>query len=74
VIPTLNEASNIKHVLSNLPDFIDEIVVVDGNSTDGTIYEIKRLRSNARIIVEKPGGKSAAMKTGFMNATVILSL
>ncbi|MCD4844276.1 MAG: glycosyltransferase family 2 protein [Methanosarcinales archaeon] len=69
VIPTLNEASNIKHVFSNLPDFIDEIVVVDGNSTDGTIDEIRKLRSDVRIIVEEPGGKGAAMKTGFLRAT-----
>jgi len=30
IIPTLNEVLNIKEVFSNIPDYIDEIVVVDG--------------------------------------------
>jgi len=37
VVPTLNEVLNIKDVFSNIPGFVDEIVVVDGNSNDGTI-------------------------------------
>jgi len=69
VIPTLNEVSNIQYVFSNLPDFIDEIVVVDGQSKDGTIDEIRRIRSDARIIVDEPKGKGAALKTGFNNVT-----
>lgn len=69
VIPTLNEAPNIKDVFSNIPAFVDEIVVVDGNSTDGTREEIIKFRSDAKIIVEKPRGKGAAMKTGFESAS-----
>ena len=69
VIPTLNEESNIKEVFPYIPDFIDEIVVVDGNSTDKTRDEILKFRKNAKIIVEKPMGKGAAVKTGFENAT-----
>lgn len=69
VIPTLNEASNIKEVFPNIPEFVDELVVVDGNSTDGTRDEIIKFRNDAKIIVEKPYGKGAAMKTGFEKAT-----
>ncbi|MCX9011267.1 MAG: glycosyltransferase family 2 protein [Candidatus Methanoperedens sp.] len=69
VIPTLNEESNIKEVLPHIPDFIDEIVVVDGNSKDRTLEEILKFRKDAKIIIEKPEGKGAAMKTGFENAT-----
>jgi glycosyltransferase involved in cell wall biosynthesis len=69
VVPTLNECPNIKHVFSNIPEFIDEIVVVDGNSTDGTRDEIKKYRTDAKIIIEKRHGKGQALKTGFENAS-----
>ncbi len=69
VIPTMNESENIKEVFPNIPDFVDEIVVVDGNSTDGTREEIKKYRNDTNIIIEKPSGKGAAMKTGFEKAT-----
>ncbi|MEM7274880.1 MAG: glycosyltransferase, partial [Actinomycetota bacterium] len=36
VIPTLNEARNLPHVLPDIPDWVTEIVLVDGGSTDGT--------------------------------------
>ncbi len=69
IIPTLNEVLNIKEFFPNIPDYIDEIVVVDGNSTDGTIEEIRKFREDTKIIIEKPSGKGAAIKTGFKNAT-----
>ena len=69
VIPTLNESENIKEVFPNIPNFVDEIVVVDGNSMDGTREEIMKFRTDAKIIIEKPSGKGAAMKTGFEKAT-----
>lgn len=69
VVPTLNESQNIKHVFSNIPEFVDEIVVVDGNSTDGTRDEIKKYRNDAKIIIESRRGKGQALKTGFENAS-----
>ena len=69
VVPTLNEYPNIKHVFSNIPEFIDEIVVVDGNSTDGTRDEILKYRKDAKIIIEDRRGKGQALKTGFKNAS-----
>jgi len=35
IIPTLNEAENLPHVFSRLPDGLHEVIVVDGHSTDG---------------------------------------
>lgn len=69
VIPTLNEAENIKEVFPNIPEFVDEIVVVDGNSIDGTREEILKFRNDVQIVVKKPSGKGAAMKNGFEKAT-----
>jgi cellulose synthase/poly-beta-1,6-N-acetylglucosamine synthase-like glycosyltransferase len=36
VVPTLNEVDNIVLVLPRIPWWVDEIVLVDGGSTDGT--------------------------------------
>jgi hypothetical protein len=33
IIPTLNEAKNLAHVLPALPGMVDELVIVDGGST-----------------------------------------
>src|SRR5215212_10639544 len=36
IIPTLNEAENLKHVLPTIPNLVDELIIVDGASKDGT--------------------------------------
>ena len=36
VIPCLNEELGLRQVLTELPDFVDEVIVVDNNSTDRT--------------------------------------
>lgn len=70
VIPTMNEVQNIKHVFPYIPEFVDEIIVIDANSTDGTIEEILKFRKDAKIIREKaPAGKGRALQTGFEHAT-----
>jgi glycosyltransferase involved in cell wall biosynthesis len=48
VLATHNEAANIKRCLDSVSEFADEIVVVDGNSTDKTREIAKKL--DARVI------------------------
>jgi hypothetical protein len=52
VIPALNEADNLPHVLPHIPHWVHEVILVDGFSTDGTADVAKRLlpsiRSSAR--------------------------
>lgn len=69
MIPTLNEARNLAYVLNTVPDWVDEIIVVDGRSTDDTIRIAKVLRPDVRIIYESKPGKGAAMKAGFESAS-----
>ena len=69
VIPTINECENIKEVLPKLPSFIDEIIIVDGCSTDGTREEIKKYRNDSKIFIEMEKGKGAALRRGFKEAS-----
>lgn len=69
VIPTLNEAQNLPYVLPYIPTWVDEVVLVDGHSTDGTAEVAKQLLPGVRIIPQIGYGKGAALRTGFAAAT-----
>jgi glycosyltransferase involved in cell wall biosynthesis len=69
VIPALNEEANLVHVLPYIPDSVDEIILVDGDSTDRTVEVAKMLRPDIRIVHQIGRGKGAALRTGFMAAT-----
>jgi len=68
VIPTLNEADNLRWLLPRLTA-VDEVVIVDGQSKDGTVEIARLLRPDAVIIVEPPTGKGTAMRTGMAAST-----
>lgn len=68
VIPTLNEAGNIGHVLRQLSRF-DDIVIVDGMSQDETLQIARALRPDVRIVQRQPRGKGDALRAGFAAAT-----
>jgi len=61
VIPTLNEEENLGLVLQSLPKEINEIVVVDGNSTDKTVEVAKKL--GAKVLFDS-AGKGSALRKG----------
>lgn len=65
VIPTLNEAANLPHVLPRIPGWIDEVVLVDSQSTDGTVEVARRLRPDIVILRQERLGKGAALRAGF---------
>jgi dolichol-phosphate hexosyltransferase len=66
VIPCLNEEKGIVEVLSRMPSFVDEIIVVDNNSTDRTA-EMAR-NHGAHVIREEVRGYGRAYKTGLLQA------
>jgi hypothetical protein len=68
VIPALNEERNIAWVLERLPSCVDEVLVVDGRSTDRTIPVALEVRPDVRIVEEKAPGKGAALRAGFAAA------
>lgn len=69
IIPTLNEARNLPHLLPHLPKWLHEVIIVDGRSTDGTVEVAKALLPNVRIVMEPRKGKGAALRAGFESAT-----
>lgn len=69
VIPTLNEAKNLRHVLPQIPEWVTEVIIVDGRSTDDTIRVARELRPDVKIELETERGKGAALRRGFSAAT-----
>lgn len=69
VIPTLNEAQNLPHVLPQIPEWVSEVILVDGHSTDDTVEIAMQLRPDIRIVFQEGRGKGAALRSGFAAAT-----
>lgn len=69
IIPTLNEAENLSVLLPHLPEWLDEVIIVDGRSTDNTVDVAKELLPGAKIVMEKRKGKGVALRSGFEAAT-----
>ena len=69
VIPVLNEARNVASVLEQIADNVDEIILVDGNSTDVTVITARAYRPDVRIVPQQGTGKGSALRTGFQAAT-----
>jgi glycosyltransferase involved in cell wall biosynthesis len=69
VIPTKNEAANVPWVMRRIPEWIDEVIVVDGRSTDGTVDVARACKPDVVIVRELRPGKGAAIRAGFAAAT-----
>jgi glycosyltransferase involved in cell wall biosynthesis len=69
IVPALNEAENLPHVLPRIPGWVHEVLLVDGGSRDGTADMARRLRPTVRLIEQEGRGKGAALRSGFAAAT-----
>lgn len=69
IVPAKNEAKNLAWVLLRMPDLVDEVIVVDGQSTDGTATIARAARPGVKIVPDPGGGKGAALRAGFAAAT-----
>ncbi|MFE7230699.1 glycosyltransferase family 2 protein [Streptomyces sp. NPDC002405] len=69
VIPAMNEAENLPYVFKTLPDWIHEVVLVDGNSTDDTVEVARELWPKVKVVGQRGKGKGDALITGFEECT-----
>ena len=69
VIPTLNEAENLPYVLPRIPNWVHEVILVDGHSTDDTIEIAQKLRPDVKIEIQAGQGKGDALRQGFEAAS-----
>lgn len=77
IVPTRNERGNIEGAVRRTPEMGagTEIIFVDGNSTDGTVDEIKRQMTanpgrDIKLLLQGDGrGKGDAVRKGFAAAT-----
>jgi len=69
LICTLNEAENLPYVLPKIPLWVDEVLIVDGHSTDDTVKVVKELCPRAIIILQTGKGKGIALREGVNHAS-----
>src|SRR3954454_24347816 len=76
VIPTIDEARNLPYVLPRIPRWVHEVIIVDGESTDGTVEIARALWPDVAVISQPRRGTGAALQAGFRAATgeVIVTL
>ncbi|MFI0430379.1 glycosyltransferase family 2 protein [Mariniflexile sp. HMF6888] len=62
IIPAYNEADSITHVINDIPGIVNEIIVVNNNSTDKT--EENAIKAGATVLTEKKRGYGNACLKG----------
>ena len=66
VIPTFNEAKSIGRVLTDIPETVNEVLVVDSDSSDGTAAIAREM--GAKVLREPRRGYGRACLTGLAAA------
>jgi glycosyltransferase involved in cell wall biosynthesis len=69
LIPTLNEADNLPYILPLIPNWVDEVLIVDGYSTDNTVEVARKVMPEVRVVMQDGRGKGNALRKGFEVAT-----
>lgn len=69
VIPAKNEAENLPYVFKTLPNWVHEVVLVDGDSTDDTVAVARSLWPDVVVVRQRGKGKGNALIVGFEACT-----
>jgi glycosyltransferase involved in cell wall biosynthesis len=72
IVPARNEERNLGRFLDLLPEYIDEVVVVVGNSRDNTLHVAVNHVRPSIVLTQSSKGKGAALSLGFQNSTADL--
>lgn len=75
VVPALDAATNVYFVLRQLPD-ADEVILVDGGSSDGTPDAARQARPDVKVMLRPGVSRAAALAEGFEHASgdVVITL
>jgi len=69
VMCTLNEEKNLPYVLPKIPQWVDEVILVDGQSADNTVMVAQQLCPGIKVFLQQDKGKGNAMRFGIQQAT-----
>ncbi|WP_446219647.1 glycosyltransferase family 2 protein [Micromonospora sp. IBHARD004] len=69
VIPALNEEKNIAWVLERMPSIVDEVILVDGHSSDRTVEVARAIRPDIVVLTQHCRGKGDAARVAFAAAS-----
>ena len=68
IVPAMNEERNVEWVLERIPDVVDEVILVDGHSSDATVAVARAAYPGIVVVQQEGKGKGAALRTGFATA------
>jgi hypothetical protein len=69
IVPALNEEASIGWVIDGIPGWVDEVVLVDGLSIDGTELVVTDRRPDTVIVHQSARGKGPAVRAGLAAAS-----
>jgi glycosyltransferase involved in cell wall biosynthesis len=69
IVPAVNEEGNLPFVLPKIGEWVDEVILVDGRSTDKTLAVARELLPELRIVHQAGKGKGDGLRAGFAAAT-----
>ena len=70
VVPAFNEERHIAHVITNMPDFVDHVIVIDDKSTDETVRVVSE-QGDPRVVLichASNQGLGSALVSGYRRA------
>ncbi len=68
IVPARNEEENVLLVLPSIASYADEVLLVDGHSTDRTVELARSLEPKVRILHQQDSGKGNAIRLGLRSA------
>lgn len=69
LICALNEEANLPRVLPRIPSWVDEVLLVDGHSTDDTVAVAQAHWPGIRVLQQPGKGKGDALRFGLTEAS-----
>jgi len=76
IVPTLNELTGLKAVLPKIrPEWCNQVIILDGNSTDGTLEEARRMLYEVYVQKEKGlwNGYRELFLSGMVKGDIIIT-